>query len=301
MVGSRPPPPRPRRLAVSCRPVAAVETGPQPRPRADRFDASDREDCVRTLLAFVVGTLCGAAALYALGHAGYVAVATRPPSVAAPWSPAPVAPPSAAPTVAPLPSITAGPALAAPAPSPSAETPPPGEVLDLEASAATDAAAPPAPASPAPRLSDVDWLKSRDLLVPVAGVDRRALRDDFAEHRGSRVHEAIDIPAPRGTPVLAVDDGIVRKLFNSARGGLTVYQFDPTETYCYYYAHLDRYAEGLAEGRRVRKGEKLGEVGTTGNASPGTPHLHFTVTRLGPEKRWWEGAAINPFPAWAAR
>jgi murein DD-endopeptidase MepM/ murein hydrolase activator NlpD len=98
--------------------------------------------------------------------------------------------------------------------------------------------------------------------------------------------------------VLAVDDGRVVKLFNSARGGLTVYQFDPTETFCYYYAHLDRYAPGLDEGDSVRRGSLLGFVGTTGNAPKDTPHLHFTIFKLGPDKRWWEGTPINPFPIW---
>jgi murein DD-endopeptidase MepM/ murein hydrolase activator NlpD len=112
------------------------------------------------------------------------------------------------------------------------------------------------------------------------------------------VHEAIDLPAPRGTPVVAVDDGIIKKLFTSVPGGLTVYQFDRDSTYCYYYAHLDRYAEGLKEGATVKKGDRLGYVGTTGNAPPNTPHIHFTVFRLGPEKRWWEGTPINPYPLW---
>jgi murein DD-endopeptidase MepM/ murein hydrolase activator NlpD len=98
--------------------------------------------------------------------------------------------------------------------------------------------------------------------------------------------------------VLAVDDGAVRKLFTSRFGGFTIYQFDATNSYCYYYAHLDRYAEGLAEGATVFKGQVLGYVGTTGNAPPQTPHLHFTIFKLGPEKRWWEGVAINPFTVW---
>jgi murein DD-endopeptidase MepM/ murein hydrolase activator NlpD len=95
-----------------------------------------------------------------------------------------------------------------------------------------------------------------------------------------------------------VDDGRVVKLFTSVRGGLTVYQFDPTETFCYYYAHLDRYAPALEQGMRLRKGALVGYVGTTGNAPRDTPHLHFTVFKLGKEKRWWEGTAINPFPVW---
>ena len=102
--------------------------------------------------------------------------------------------------------------------------------------------------------------------------------------------------APRGTPVVAVDDGKVVKLFNSKPGGLTVYQFDPDEKLAYYYAHLDRYAPGLAEGTVVKRGDVIGYVGSTGNANPDAPHLHFAVFVLGPEKRWWQGTPINPYP-----
>jgi murein DD-endopeptidase MepM/ murein hydrolase activator NlpD len=152
-----------------------------------------------------------------------------------------------------------------------------------------------------PAASDVDTLARRALAFPVPGFDRAKLVDNFAEMRGSRVHEAIDIPAPRGTPVLAVDDGPVQKLFVSRAGGNTVYQFDPTGTYCYYYAHLDAYEPGLAEGQTLRKGDPVGQVGTSGNSPPGAPHLHFTIFKLGDQKRWWEGTPINPFPLWALR
>jgi peptidoglycan LD-endopeptidase LytH len=153
--------------------------------------------------------------------------------------------------------------------------------------------------NPAPVVSDFARLQRRELAFPVQGFDYKTLRDDFAEMRGDRVHEAIDILAPRGTPVLAVDDGTIVKLFNSVRGGLTVYHFDPSGEYCYYYAHLDAYAPGLREGQPIRKGERIGDVGTSGNAPPNTPHLHFTIFKLGPEKRWWEGTPVNPFPLWA--
>ncbi|HBL27551.1 MAG TPA: metalloendopeptidase [Acidobacteria bacterium] len=140
-------------------------------------------------------------------------------------------------------------------------------------------------------------LAERGLLVPVQGVGRAALRDTFGETRGdgTRAHEALDILAPRGTPVLAVEGGTVRKLYASERGGLTLYQFDPSETYAYYYAHLDRYADGLAEGQELTKGQVLGFVGSTGNAAPDAPHLHFAIFRLTPEKQWWKGDPINPF------
>jgi len=149
--------------------------------------------------------------------------------------------------------------------------------------------------------ADVIALRARTLLYPVEGIAPNTLRDSFTEGRAGHLHEAVDILAPRGTRVLAVDDGRVAKLFNSVRGGLTVYQFDPDETYCYYYAHLDGYVPWLEEGALVRKGAVLGYVGTTGNATKDTPHLHFSIFKLGPERRWWEGTPINPFGIWGGR
>lgn len=134
------------------------------------------------------------------------------------------------------------------------------------------------------------------LRVPVAGVRRAEVRDTFSERRAAHPHEAIDIPALPGTPVIAAAEGRIVKLFTSAAGGLTIYQFDPTERYALYYAHLDGYARDLREGKAVDRGEVIGYVGTTGNAPAGVPHLHFAVFRLGPEKEWWKGTAINPFP-----
>ena len=135
------------------------------------------------------------------------------------------------------------------------------------------------------------------LLLPVQGVPVSDLRDTFDDGRdgNKRGHEAIDIMAPRGTPVLAVDDGRIVKLFLSKPGGITVYQFDPSGKFAYYYAHLDRYADGVAEGQTVRRGSVIGYVGSSGNASPDAPHLHFALFRLGPEKQWWKGDPINPF------
>jgi peptidoglycan LD-endopeptidase LytH len=136
----------------------------------------------------------------------------------------------------------------------------------------------------------------RRLIIPVQGVSIANIQDTFNETRGtSRKHEATDILAPTGTPVIAVDDGVIRKLFLSKPGGNTIYQFDPTQQYAYYYAHLDRYAENIREGSTVRQGDVIGYVGTTGNAG-NTSHLHFTIFKLGPEKRWWEGTPINPYP-----
>jgi murein DD-endopeptidase MepM/ murein hydrolase activator NlpD len=140
-------------------------------------------------------------------------------------------------------------------------------------------------------------LKRRGLAIPVEGVKAEQLVDSFSEQRsGTRVHDALDIRAPRNTPVKAVDDGTIARLFYSKAGGTTVYQFDPSEQFCYYYAHLERYAEGLHEGDRVRKGQVLGYVGTSGNAPKDTPHLHFAVFRLTAAKHWWEGTPIDPYP-----
>jgi len=140
-------------------------------------------------------------------------------------------------------------------------------------------------------------LLQRKLLIPVQGIPREALQNTFNDARSQgRFHDAIDIMAPRNTPVLAVEAGRIVKLFTSDRGGLTIYQFDPTETYCYYYAHLDHYAPGLQEGMQLDRGQVIGYVGFTGNASPEGPHLHFAITRLAPEKHWWEGQPLNPYP-----
>lgn len=133
-------------------------------------------------------------------------------------------------------------------------------------------------------------------LLPVLGVKAGDLRDTFAEGRsGGRMHRAMDILAPYGTPVIASVDGTIRKLFTSKGGGLTIYQFDRGEAHVYYYAHLDRYADGLAEGAFVRQGSVIGYVGTSGNTR-GTPHLHFAIEVLPPTKEWWKGEPVNPYP-----
>ncbi len=139
-------------------------------------------------------------------------------------------------------------------------------------------------------------LVDRHLQVPVTGVDPDKLVRSYHDARsGGREHEALDILAPRGTPVVAVEDGIIAKLFNSKAGGITLYQFDPGKQYAYYYAHLDRYADGIKEGDRLRRGQVIGFVGTTGNAPKDTPHLHFAVFRLTADKHWWEGTPIDPY------
>lgn len=140
-------------------------------------------------------------------------------------------------------------------------------------------------------------LALRPLIVPVEGVAPSALVDNYDQPRGEGRHEAIDILAPRGTRVFAVDDGKLVKLFTSKPGGLTVYQFDPDGNLAYYYAHLDRYAQGLTEGMMLHRGDLVGYVGASGNAAPEAPHLHFAVFRLGPQRQWWKGDPINPYTA----
>ena len=151
-------------------------------------------------------------------------------------------------------------------------------------------AAPPTLSAPAD-----DELENRDLAIPVEGITAEQLVRSFDDARGDRKHQALDILAPKGTPVLAVEHGRIARLFNSKAGGITIYQFDPSERFCYYYAHLDRYADGLRENDTVRKGQVIGYVGVTGNAPKNTPHLHFAVFRLNAEKRWWEGTPIDPY------
>ena len=135
------------------------------------------------------------------------------------------------------------------------------------------------------------------LLLPVEGVNFAQLSDNFDQARGKqRRHEALDIMAARGTKVFAVSDGKLVKLFTSKPGGLTIYQFDPSEKYAYYYAHLDRYADGLQEGAQLHRGDLIGYVGSTGDADAKAPHLHFAVFELTPEKQWWKGTPIDPYP-----
>jgi murein DD-endopeptidase MepM/ murein hydrolase activator NlpD len=148
------------------------------------------------------------------------------------------------------------------------------------------------PAS-APEAKD---LAARHLTIPVEGIPADKLVRSYHDARtGGREHEALDILAPRNTPVVAVENGTIAKLFLSKAGGNTIYQFDPGRDYAYYYAHLERYADGLREGRQVHRGDVIGYVGTTGNAPKNTPHLHFAVFRLTPDKRWWEGTPIDPY------
>ena len=147
-----------------------------------------------------------------------------------------------------------------------------------------------------PSAPEAKDLAARHLTIPVDGITPEKLVRSYHDARsGGREHEALDILAPRNTPVVAVEDGTVAKLFFSKAGGNTIYQFDPTREYSYYYAHLERYADGLKEGDAVHRGQTIGYVGTSGNAPKDTPHLHFAVFRLTADKHWWEGTPIDPF------
>jgi len=156
-------------------------------------------------------------------------------------------------------------------------------------------------ADPVTNGSSVDALARKNLRLPIDGADLTAWKGQFGDKReqGTRGHEAVDILAPRGTPVHAVEDGTIEKLFLSKKGGITAYQFDPSKRFCYYYAHLERYASGLHEKQVVSKGDVIGYVGTTGNAPPNTPHLHFAIFELSADKHWWQGQPIDPWLAFA--
>jgi murein DD-endopeptidase MepM/ murein hydrolase activator NlpD len=133
------------------------------------------------------------------------------------------------------------------------------------------------------------------LRMPIDGMGLDSLKGGFEEKRSGHAHEAVDLLAPRDTPVHAVDDGTIAKLFFSKAGGTTIYQFDPSGRLCYYYAHLERYANGLHEGQKVLQGEVIGFVGTSGNAPANTPHLHFAVLELNADRKWWKGRAVDPY------
>jgi murein DD-endopeptidase MepM/ murein hydrolase activator NlpD len=160
-----------------------------------------------------------------------------------------------------------------------------------------DTANPPhIPPTPSAAVAD---LRTRPLALPLDNASRQDLRSSFDEQRGAqRSHEAIDILAPRHTPVRAVEDGCVVRLFVSKDGGNTIYQFDPSARYAYYYAHLEGYAEDLHDGTLVSRGQVIGYVGTSGNAPRDVPHLHFAIFVLTPERHWWQGTAIDPYEVW---
>jgi murein DD-endopeptidase MepM/ murein hydrolase activator NlpD len=142
------------------------------------------------------------------------------------------------------------------------------------------------------------------LAIPVHGIKKDQLTDTYSQARagGARRHDAIDIMAAEGTPVIAAADGTLEKLFfSNGGGGITLYVRSPDTRWTYYYAHLQGYAPGLAEGQQVKRGQLLGRVGHTGNANPAGPHLHFAINRMEPGERWWQGEPINPYPLLAGK
>ena len=142
------------------------------------------------------------------------------------------------------------------------------------------------------------------LAIPVAGIGPGQLVDTFTQARagGARVHDAIDIMAPTGTPVVSAAPGTVEKLyFSKGGGGTSVYIRSDDGRWNYYYAHLSAYAPGLHEGLKVQRGTPVGTVGFSGNANPAGPHLHFAINRMGPGEKWWQGTPINPYPLLAGK
>jgi murein DD-endopeptidase MepM/ murein hydrolase activator NlpD len=236
---------------------------------------------MKWLLTLIIGALLGAVGLFV--YLRQVPHDATPPIV--------------------TPGATALPApVAAPAPNSAA-------VLDSQLPTVPPAAAPnlteadlplrPADTPPLPSMTSGD-VPAGKLMVPVEGVKYSQLTDTYNAPRGTeRQHQALDIMAPKGTKVFAVADGKVVKLFTSVPGGLTVYQFEPTEKFAYYYAHLDKYADGVKEGTVLKRGDLVGYVGVTGNSDPKAPHLHFAVVQLTPEKQWWKGTPVNPYPLMA--
>jgi len=173
---------------------------------------------------------------------------------------------------------------APPVPPPEgAPVPPPAKAEGSAERAATE----PATLSPATAMH---------LSMPISSVKPSTITDTFHDMRDGHEHEAVDIMAPRGTPVKAVAEGNVAKLFTSKEGGLTLYEFDNSGQYAFYYAHLDHYAPGVKEGTLLHPGDVLAYVGTTGDAPVNAPHLHFAVFKLGPDKKWWQGKALDPVP-----
>lgn len=147
-------------------------------------------------------------------------------------------------------------------------------------------------------VTDEEYLVERGLMVPVEGVSPEKVPDTYWQARdgGARTHQAVDILAKRGTPVLSVDSGTILRLAKSTLGGITIYATDPARRFVFYYAHLDRYAAGLREGQAIAQGEVIGYVGTTGNAPKNTPHLHFQVMRYVDARTWWGGPPLDPRP-----
>ncbi|MEO5596372.1 MAG: M23 family metallopeptidase [Lysobacteraceae bacterium] len=211
---------------------------------------------LRTILVFMVGALFGAVCTF------FFVILKLPAMRPA----APVVQPSTVPATTPA---SPGPVVPEPSPQPQPSLPP--DASGIQA--------------------------GQRLLIPVEGIAAAQLTDTFDDARSQgRSHDAIDIMAPNGSRVLATADGTVEKLFNSERGGITLYEFDADQHFVFYYAHLAEYAPGIVEGKQIHQGELIGYVGSTGDASADAPHLHFEVSVLGPEKHWWRATSINPYP-----
>jgi peptidoglycan LD-endopeptidase LytH len=142
-------------------------------------------------------------------------------------------------------------------------------------------------------------LDDKELLIPVTGVGPSRIEDTFSAGRdgGERQHNAVDILAPRNTPIVAADDGVILRLSTNALGGITIYAADRDRGFVYYYAHLDHYQKDLRAGQEISKGDTLGYVGTTGNAPKDVPHLHFQIMLWPSDGKWWNGEPVNPYPA----
>jgi len=221
------------------------------------------------LIVVVVGLLLAAGGGWLLARR-YKLLPSQP---VAQIEPLPAAPISAI----PAPSLTPLPSVEEPTP-----TPEPSIAADLPATSNT---------------VDNTFVGTLKLIIPVAGVRPNQLLDTFDDARSEgRVHDAIDIPAAAGTPVLATADGQIVKLFQSERGGTTIYQSSPDKKLIFYYAHLQQYAPGISEGMFVKQGQVIAYVGDTGNAGAGNYHLHFSIAIVSDAKRYWEGTNINPYP-----
>ena len=242
-------------------------------------------DALKTAFAFLLGAILSAVIL--LGYLETTGRLRPREGASGPviYSPAPDQP------------ATNSPAVSQPMPS---DKPLSDQPIEVPTSVETREIEPPlasAPAALATPEPPVQPAEIGDMAIPVVGVQRTQLRDHFNDSRGGgRSHRAIDIAAARGAPVIAAVSGKVLKLFLSRAGGITLYQIDDENKLIHYYSHLDGYAPAIAEGRHLSKGEVLGYVGTTGNAPPNAPHLHYAINLVVEPKQWWKGEPINPFP-----
>jgi murein DD-endopeptidase MepM/ murein hydrolase activator NlpD len=273
---------------------------------------------MKAFLIFLAGALLGSAALWffvvgrydGVDEAKHPAPTTAPASLPVTQPPLKLGPPKARPAIRLDPAAAPAPPTMTPVSQPevpgatsSADAASPAPVLPAHAAILPPESTPVAPVAAGgsvllapPMAVPTAPMRALELAMPVAGVKPTQLLDTFKDARGEgRVHDAIDIMAPTGTPVYAVEDGTIEKLFDSKQGGHTIYQFDVDREIAYYYAHLDRYADGLVQGQAVKRGDLIGYVGYSGNANPAGPHLHFAIFLLGPEKKWWKGTAINPY------